>query len=105
MHVVRLGCLTLLLCFSLMPGYAVAQGEGPRVYLPAPVGTNALSATWMDLESNMNFTGSILIPGADISSTIMVLNYNRYFVIGGRLAEIWATGIGGNVRVLICIEY
>jgi hypothetical protein len=94
---VRLRSLLLLLSFILLPGYTLAQGEGPRVYVPAPVGTNILSATWMDLNSNMNFTGSILIPDAKISSTIIALNYNRYFSIGDRLAEIWATGIGGSI--------
>ncbi len=94
----RLGSLLLLLSFTLLPGYAMAQGEGPRVYLPAPVGTNVLSVTWMDLESNMNFAGSILIPEAEVQSTIFALNYNRYFAIGDRLAEIWATGIGGSVN-------
>lgn len=93
---VQLGCL-LFLSFILLPGYTFAQGEGPRVYLPAPVGTNVLSVTWMDIESNMNFAGNILIPEADISSTIYALNYNRYFAIGDRLAELWATGIGGNI--------
>ena len=93
---VQLGCL-LFLSFILLPGFTLAQGEGPRVYPPAPVGTSALSATWMGLESNMNFAGNILIPEADISSTIFALNYNRYFAIGDRLAELWATGIGGNI--------
>ncbi len=93
---VQLGCL-LFLSFILLPGFTLAQGEGPRVYPPAPVGTNVLSVTWMDLESNMNFAGNILIPEADISSTIFALNYNRYFAIGDRLAELWATGIGGNI--------
>jgi len=51
----------------------------------------------MDLKSNMNFAGNILIPEAEISSTIYALNYNRYFAIGDRLAEIWATGIAGNI--------
>ena len=97
-HATRWACLLLILSFSLLPGYALAQGEGPRVYPPAPVGTNVLSATWMDLESNMNFAGNILLPEADIQSTIYALNYNRYFAIGDRLAEIWATGIGGSVN-------
>ena len=93
----RVGLLVLLMFFALLPGRALAQGEGPRVYLPAPVGTNALSATWMDLESNMNFAGNILIPDAEITSTIVALNYNRFFSLGDRLAEIWVTGIGGDV--------
>ena len=89
--------LVLGFCFVFLPGKALAQGEVPRVYMPAPTGTNVLSATWMDLKSNMNFAGNILIPGAEISSTVVAVNYNRYFSIGGRLAEIWATGIAGNV--------
>lgn len=93
----RLGCLLLFLLYAIFPASALAQGEGPRVYMPAPVGTNVLSATWMDLNSNMNFAGSILIPGADIQSTIVAVNYNRYFAVGDRLAEIWVTGIGGEI--------
>jgi hypothetical protein len=83
---------------SIFPVHTLAQGEGPRVYLPAPVGTNVISATWMDLESNMNFAGNILLPDADISSTVYAVNYNRYFALGDRLAEIWVTGIGGNIN-------
>ncbi|MBE9549117.1 MAG: transporter [Proteobacteria bacterium] len=93
----RLSFLLLFLLLALLPGNALAQGEGPRVYMPAPVGTNALSLTWMDMKSNMNFAGNILIPGAKIQSDILALNYNRWFAIGGRLAEIWITGIVGNV--------
>jgi hypothetical protein len=87
----------LLLILFLLSNYALAQGEGPRVYPPAPVGTNVLSVTWMDLNSNMNFAGNILIPEAEVESRIFALNYNRYFAIGDRLAEIWVTGIGGSV--------
>ncbi len=93
----QLSCLLFFGFFALLPGNVQAQGDGPRVFLPAPVGTNALSVTWMDLASNMNFAGSILIPEANVSSTIVAVNYNRYFSLGNRLAEIWATGIAGNV--------
>lgn len=91
-------CLVLLLFFAWVPQTVLAQGEGPRTYLPAPAGTNVLSATWMDMESNMNFAGSILIPDAEITSTIVAVNYNRYFSLANRLVEIWVTGIGGEVN-------
>ncbi|MEA3291279.1 MAG: transporter [Pseudomonadota bacterium] len=81
----------------LLPARVEAQGEGPRVYLMAPVGINALSATYMDLSSNMNFAQSILLPNADVTSEILALNYNRFFDIGGRFAELWVTGIFGSV--------
>jgi hypothetical protein len=51
----------------------------------------------MDMESNTNFAGDILIPGAGIKADIYVLNYNRFFSIKGRLAEVWVTGIGGRL--------
>ena len=66
--------LILGFCFSVLPDILLAQGEGPRVYLPAPTGTNVLSATWMDLKSNINFAGNILIPGAEIFSTVVAVN-------------------------------
>lgn len=96
-QIARLGCLIFFMCLIMLPAKVLAQGEGPHVYLPAPIGTNVLSATWMDMKSNMNFAGNIYIPDAEISSTVYAINYNRYFSIAGRLAEIWATGIAGKV--------
>jgi len=86
-----------LLLMLMMSARAVAQGEGPRVYLLAPVGINALSATYMDMSSNMNFDQSILIPDAKVSSEVLALNYNRFFAVGDRFAELWITGIFGRV--------
>ncbi len=81
-----------------LPGLVLAQGEGARVYLLAPKDINALSLTYMDAESNFNFAQDILIEGADLRSDILALNYNRFFSLGGRLAEIWVTGIWGSIR-------
>lgn len=90
-----------IILFLLLPlvllSRAEAQGEGPRVYLLAPVDFNAFSATYMDLSSNMNFAGNILIEGADVNSDVLALNYNRFFSIGDRFAELWVTGIFGTV--------
>jgi hypothetical protein len=87
----------------LWPSTAAAQGEGPRVYLLSPVDVNALSATWMDLSSNFNFSQTILIEDADIGSSVYAVNYNRFFSVGDRFAEIWATWIWGSVdgRVVV----
>jgi len=87
-----------LLGALLLPRPMLAQGDGPRVFLLAPVGINALSLTYMDMASNMNFAGNILIQDADIESDIGALNYNHFFSLGGRFAEIWVTPIWGTVR-------
>jgi len=51
----------------------------------------------MGMDSNFNFAGSILIPDGGVDANIWALNYNRFFGIKGRLAELWVTGIGGSV--------
>jgi len=75
----------------------MAQGEGPRTYLPAPVGTDIVVPTWMAISSNFNFAQDILVEDADISSRILVLTYTRFFYLGGRLAQIWVTPVFGEV--------
>ena len=97
----RWGCqlaLAGLLGVLLLPSVTAAQGDGPRVYLLAPVGINALSLTYMDMASNMNFAGNILIQDVDFESDVGALNYNHFFSLGGRFAEIWVTPIWGTVR-------
>jgi hypothetical protein len=95
---VHLATLALVGLVCLLPAEAEAQGDGPRVHLPAPAGMNALSLTYMDLASNMNFTQDILIEDAAIESDVTALNYNRFFSLGGRFAEIWVAPIWGTVR-------
>jgi hypothetical protein len=51
----------------------------------------------MDMASNMNCAGNILIPEVDVSSEVLAVNYNRFFAIGDRFAKLWATGIYGSV--------
>jgi hypothetical protein len=87
----------LLLALLLAPATARAQGDGPRVWLFAPDGINAIAFTWMELSSNYNFAGDILVPNADIDSDVEALAYIRYFNLGGRLAQAQVTGIFGGV--------
>jgi hypothetical protein len=79
-------------------GTSRAQGDGPRAWLLAPDGLNAVAFTWMDLSSNYNFGGDILIPGADLDADIEALSYNRFFGIGGRFAQFQATAIFGGIH-------
>ena len=81
----------------LLPVEGQAQGDGPRVQTPAPAGINVVSLTFHGLSSNFNFAQSILIEDADISSDVWALSYKRFFSLGGRLAELWVTGIWGSV--------
>lgn len=89
--------IVLILTLALS-AQVFAQGEGARVYLHAPTGINVVSLTYMDMSSNINFAGDIVVPGVDISSDVFALNYNRFFTLGGRFAEVWATGIFGTIN-------
>ena len=93
--------LGMMLAFA---SFAQAQGDGPRVHLPAPVGIQPLSLTVMDMDSSLNFAGSILIPDGGIDASIWALNYNRFFNVGGHLAELWVTGIGGSLDGSVTLE-
>jgi hypothetical protein len=88
----------------LLADQGQAQGDGPRVHLPAPTGINPVSLTWMGMDSNFNFAGSILIPDGGVEASVWALNYNRLFDVGGRLAELWVTGIGGSVDGLVNLQ-
>lgn len=88
----------------LFAGEAYAQGDGPRVYLPAPTGISPVSLTYMNMDSNFNFAGNILIPDGGVTANIWALNYNHFFGIGSRLAELWVTGIGGTVDGFVTLE-
>jgi Putative MetA-pathway of phenol degradation len=81
----------------LLPGRALAQGEGPHVYLPAPDGTNVLSFTYMNLSTNLNFSQSLLIKNSSLELNIYVPTYQRYFSIGGRLSEVTFSPIVGSL--------
>jgi len=90
------GALVLLTLVAL-PATARAQGDGPRAYLFAPDGLNAIAITYMELSSNYNFAQDILIPGAELDSDVEAVAYNRYFNLGGHFAQFQATGIFGGV--------
>src|SRR5262245_27471510 len=76
---------------------ALAQGEGPRVYLPVPVGTQRGVATYMDISSNFNLQQVIFLRGADVRSNVGVLTYARFFSVAGQLSQVYTSAIYGSI--------
>ena len=99
----RVAVLLTLGIGILLPGLALAQGEGPHVYLPAPDGTNIFSFTYMNLSTNLNFNQSIKLKDADIKINIFVPTYMRYFSLGGRLSEVTFSPIFGNLSGSVAV--
>jgi hypothetical protein len=83
-----------LLCASRS---ALAQGEGPRVYLPVPVGTQRIVATYMDISSNFNLQQVIFLPGSKVHSQAAQLAYARFFSVAGQLSQAYASAIYGSI--------
>jgi hypothetical protein len=92
-----LACCMALLALHLSE-VAGAQGDGPRSQTLLPVGMNFVVPTYLDLSGNYNFAGTILIPGADISSEVWVMTYTRAFAIGDRYAQVWINPIAGSIE-------
>lgn len=76
---------------------ALAQGEGPRVYLPVPVGTQRIVATYMDISSNFNLQQVIFLPGSKVHSQVGQLAYARFFSVAGQLSQAYASAIYGSI--------
>lgn len=79
----KAGRVVAVLASLLASHLALAQGEGPRVYLPVPVGTQRIVPTYMDISSSFNLQQVIFLRGADVRSDVGVLTYARFFAIAG----------------------
>jgi len=102
-HSIRLGLVAPTLLSASTNAFG--QGEGPRVYLPVPVGTQRIVPTYMDISSSFNLQQVIFLPGANVRSNVGVLTYARFFALAGQLSQAYASaiygGIGGStVRVV-----
>jgi len=76
---------------------ARAQGEGPRVYLPVPDGTQRLVATYLNISSSFNLQQVIYLPGASVQDRVGVLAYARFFSVAGRLSQVYVQAIYGSI--------
>lgn len=83
------------------PTFGFAQGDGPRSWLPAPVGTNVVVPMYLHFESNFNFQQTILVKDADIASDVGVVTYFHLFSLRGRLSEFRVTGVWGSVGATV----
>lgn len=87
----------VVLTMLWVPRDALAQGEGPRVYLPVPAGTQRVVGTFLNISSNFNLQQVIYLPGASVQSHVAVLAYARFFGVAGRLSQVYAQVIDGSI--------
>ncbi len=81
----------------LLPPSARAQGDGPRTYLFLPKDTNVVLFWFMNLNGNVDATGSIKLQNAVVDTNLFIMNYHRTFSLGGHYALFQAVQPMGKV--------
>lgn len=77
------------LAFLLITRSVLAQGDGPRAHLFAPIGVWAVNAKYLHLEQNLLPNGNILVKGADITVDVFPTTFVHSFRIKNRLARVF----------------
>ncbi len=90
--------ITLFFFCLVTAGKALAQGDGPRAYLPVPVGTNILTSFWLGLDTNRGFDDFRVVPDAEFDTDVFTLMYTRTFSVAGNLGGIFAVLPTGRVE-------
>lgn len=81
--------LFLIICLFLLAGNAIrAQGDGPRSYLPVPIGVWGVVPKYLHLNQNIVPAGNILIQDADITVDVFPTTFFHTFGIKGRPAVV-----------------
>jgi len=88
----------LILLATLISSAAVfAQGDGPRSFLLLPKDVWAVNARWLGMNQNLNPTGTILVPKAEIKINVFPITLYHTFSLGGRFAQLSAMFNPGSV--------
>jgi hypothetical protein len=79
----------LLTLLTLINASAIfAQGDGPRSFILLPKGLFAVNARWLGMNQNMNATGTILIPKAEVKVNVFPITLYHTFSLAGRFAQV-----------------
>jgi hypothetical protein len=89
-HCLTAGTLGLGLSLTLSE-QAQAQAYGPRNFLPAPSGTNAVGFQIINFDTNTAIDTSIVYPDLNIDTDAFVFSYVRNFEIGGTSGQVVIT--------------
>ena len=93
---ILLNRIFLLLCCGSFAVTALAQGDGPRSYILLPKGITGINARWLGMSQNINATGTILVPKADIDINVFPITLYQTFSLGGRFAQVSFMANPGN---------
>jgi hypothetical protein len=88
----------VLVLLLLARGAASAQGDGPRSYLPAPIGVSGIAAKYLHLTQNLAPSGDVFVRDADITVDIFPTTLFTNFGLWGRPASLQGMFNPGHVQ-------
>lgn len=65
-----------------------AQGDGPRSFVLLPKGVWAVNARWMNMNQNINPTGTILVPKSEVNIDVFPITLYHTFSLANRFAQL-----------------
>jgi hypothetical protein len=86
-----------ILFFLFSGNLAMAQGDGPRSYLLLPKGVTGVNVRWLGMDQNLNPTGTILIPKAEVNVNVFPITAFHTFSLAGRFAQVYLMVNPGTV--------
>jgi hypothetical protein len=78
----------LIILFAFLTANLYAQGDGPRVHLPAPVGAWGVLGKYMNMQQNLLPTGNLLVKEADFDINVFPTTLFHTFGLKGREAMV-----------------
>lgn len=82
----KFGIAFLIIVIISVPAWA--QGDGPRSFILLPKDVWAVNARWLGENQNLNPTGTILVPKAEVKINVFPVTLYRTFSLGGRFAQV-----------------
>ncbi len=98
--------LVQCLLISVIPSFALALDDGPRMYWNGPVGLNFVQLYTMYIEGNNLSTDSQLFdPNFETKMELVSMEYDRYFDISGRTFFFTSVLTAGHVSAKELNQY
>lgn len=79
----------------------MAQGDGPRAHLFAPIGVWAVNPKYLHLEQNLLPNGNVLVKDADITVDVFPTTFVHSFKIKDRFARVFVNANPGSLNAKI----
>jgi hypothetical protein len=101
---VRFRVIYILVFFYFTSENSYSQGNGLRSALLSSVDKLTIESQWINLSQNLVPSGSIFVPGSDITVNVFPLTLIYTFNISGRYASVFANVVPGSTTGIVNLD-